>query len=102
MRQQNPTLIKEYYADSVRLMPEFQRTLLGKANATAYYQAFHSRFRVADYTQRNVEILDLGTRVVELGLFTMNLIVKHTGQPLTLQGKYQTFWVSQPRASGEY
>jgi ketosteroid isomerase-like protein len=90
-----PELLAPYYADDVRLMPEFQRTIQGKDNSLAYHQAFGARFDVAQYEKREIETLDLGSRVVEWGTFTTKIILKSTGQAHTLQGKYQHLWQKQ-------
>ncbi len=90
-----PELLAAYYADDVRLMPEFQRTILGKENALSYHQAFGARFNVEGYEKKEIETLDLGSRVVELGTFTQKMILKSTGQAHTLLGKYQHIWQKQ-------
>jgi len=92
--RKKPELLAAYYADDVRLMPEFQRTILGKGNALAYHRAFAARFDVQqwDFNKDAVETLDLGTRVVELGTFTVEMTAKSTGGTHALQGKYQHVW----------
>ncbi len=95
MRDKKPELLAAYYAEDVRLMPEFQRTVLGKDNALAYHGAFSARFDVQQFDQNAVETLDLGTRVVELGTFTLKMTRQSTGQAHTLQGKYQHLWQKQ-------
>jgi ketosteroid isomerase-like protein len=94
MRDKKPELLAAYYAEDVRLMPEFQRTILGKDNALAYHGAFSTRFNVRQFDQQAVETLDLGTRVVELGTFTLKMS-RHDGQAHALQGKYQHVWQKQ-------
>jgi ketosteroid isomerase-like protein len=87
-----PELIGTYYADNVRLMPEFQHTVMGKNNALAYHKAFTDRFDVQQSGREAIETLDLGTRLVELGTFTTTLTFKQTGRQYTLRGKYQNLW----------
>ncbi len=58
-----------YFADDLRLMPELQKTVMTKANALAYHRAFIGRFDIDAYTREEIEVLDLGKRVVEFGLF---------------------------------
>jgi ketosteroid isomerase-like protein len=88
--------IQPYYADNVRLMPEFQKTVVGKNNALLYYQAFSKKFDIKSYDRKEVEVLDLGKRVVELGTFDMNIIAKETGKEYNVKGKYQNFWITEP------
>jgi ketosteroid isomerase-like protein len=85
-------LLKPYYAENIRLMPEFQLTIMGKANALLYYQALHSRFEIQGYTRNELKILDLGKRILELGFFTMKMKSKSTGKLLEFKGKYQNIW----------
>jgi ketosteroid isomerase-like protein len=92
MLDQKPELIAGYYAEEVRLMPEFQQTVMGKSNALSYYKAFAARFTVQQWGREEVEILDLGSRIVELGLFTTRMTLKSTNQPYELKGKYQNVW----------
>jgi hypothetical protein len=87
-----PELISPYLGDSVRLMPEFQKTVIGKGNALLYNRALLKRFEVKEMTRETIEVLDLGKRVVELGMFTMVLKFKGTDKEYRLQGKYQEFW----------
>jgi len=84
--------LADYYAEDVRLMCEYNKTFLGKATALSYHKAFFSRFEVQDYTRQEIEVLDLGSRVVELGRFTLKLSLKRTGQKQQLIGKYQDIW----------
>ncbi|MBD0255157.1 MAG: nuclear transport factor 2 family protein [Cytophagales bacterium] len=97
MRHHQPALLGPYYAENVRLMPEFQFTVMGKSNALAYHQAFADRFDIDGYDKKPIETLDLGTRVVELGTFTTKLTRKQTGQQYTLEGKYEHLWEKSAR-----
>ena len=88
----NPAILSAYYDENIRLMTESIKTVLGRANALAYHQAFSARFSVKEYTRNEMEIIDLGSRVVEVGLFTVKLAVKSTGDEYTLAGKYMDIW----------
>ena len=92
MTDGTPELIHSYYGDNIRLMTETQLTMMGKANALHYYKAFNSRFDVVDYTRTEIEVLDLGARVLEFGTFTTKLKMKSTGKDHELQGKYLNIW----------
>lgn len=81
-----------YYDESIRLMPEFQLTIMGKRNVSLYYAAFSSRFKIQDYSREKKECLDLGSRLVEIGLFSMKLMLKNTRQEYSLKGKYMDIW----------
>lgn len=91
-QDKNPEMLKDYYADNIRLMPEFQKTVMGKSNALSYYQAFADRFTIQACAREKIEILDMGKKVIELGLFTMSVKLKSTGKEYILKGKYQDFW----------
>jgi ketosteroid isomerase-like protein len=95
LQRKEPQLLAAYYAEDVRLMPEFQFTVMGKSNALAYQQAFTDRFDVQQTDRLPLETLDLGTRLAELGTFTTTLTAKRTGRQYTLRGKYQHLWEKQ-------
>ena len=87
-----PELSSPYYAERVRLMPEFQKTILGKASATAYDRAFAARFAVHEFRRDVVEILELGSRLMESGTFQLKMSVKKSGERRELTGKYLDIW----------
>ncbi len=82
--------IKHHYSDSIRIMPEFQETILTRAHAEKYYQAFFERFDVKNYDRTVYEVLDLGTRIVEIGTFSILLLEKDS--TYELKGKYLNIW----------
>ncbi|MEJ7644852.1 MAG: hypothetical protein WKF87_09670 [Chryseolinea sp.] len=73
-------------------MPEFQKTIVGKDNALTYYKAFLERFDILKYEIDKIELLDIGSQLEELGMFTISLKLKSTGKEYELKGKYQNFW----------
>ncbi|HMG92682.1 MAG TPA: nuclear transport factor 2 family protein [Chryseolinea sp.] len=85
-------LITVYYADEIRLMPAFQKTIMSKGNALVYHKAFSARFDINEYEREAIETLDLGARVVETGLFTMKLKLRSSGKEYEVNGKYQDIW----------
>jgi ketosteroid isomerase-like protein len=90
-----------HLADSVRVMPGYQKTILGKPDATTYYQAFLKRFTITAYEQLPIETVDLGARVLEIGRFTMtvspkNPAAKVAGETHVLAGKYMDLWEKTP------
>jgi ketosteroid isomerase-like protein len=88
----NPQLIGGYYAETIRLMPEFQKTVMGKSNALSYHKAFSEQFETQEYDRNEIEILDLGSKVVELGIFTLKTKVKNSIEQHTIEGKYLNVW----------
>ena len=90
--ENKPELIIEHYAENIRLMPEFQKTIFNENNALAYFKAFAKRFEIQEYNREKIEILDLGSRVAELGLFTMKGKIISSNKVFELQGKYEQFW----------
>lgn len=87
-----PDNIAAYLAPDIRLMPEYQKTVMNKVNALAYHKAYSTRFHITTYTRETIEILDLGKRVVEFGLFTQHLLHKTNKKNYTLNGKYCNIW----------
>jgi ketosteroid isomerase-like protein len=82
-------------AESVRLMPAYQKTVLGKTDAATYYQAFLKRFAVRAYERSPIEVADLGSRVMEIGRFSMTVAARGS-EPQTLAGKYMDLWEKSP------
>lgn len=82
-------------AESVRLMPAYQKCTFGKAAATTYYQAFLKRFEVRAYQRSPIEIADLGQRVMEIGRFTMTVAVRGS-ESHSFAGKYLDLWEKSP------
>lgn len=88
----NPDLITRYYADDVRLMPEFQLTVMGRGNAALYHRAFSERFSVNKAERAQMEILDLGAQLMELGTFELDFKVKVSGEEFQIEGVYLNLW----------
>lgn len=84
------SIVKPFYSDSIRMMPEFQETILSLQNSEKYYHAFHERFSINDYSRTIKEILDLGTRVIEIGHF--NIELSDRTDTYELSGKYLNIW----------
>ena len=82
-------------AESVRLLPAYQKSVLGKTDAATYYQAFLRRFEVSSYQRSPIEIVDLGTRILEIGRFTMAMTPRGS-QAHTFTGKYMDLWEKSP------
>lgn len=82
--------VKQFYSDSIRIMPEFQETILSLEHSEIYYKSFFERFNIDEYNRTIKEILDLGSRVVEIGSFKMKLSDKIDSYEL--EGKYLNVW----------
>ena len=87
-----PEAMQIYYDKNIRLMTEFQRTVIGSPNVVQYHKAFLSRFTILAYDREQTEILDLGPMVFEQGMFTMKMVSKKTNKEHTVNGKYQNIW----------
>ncbi len=87
-----PGMISSYYSKDVRIMPEFQKTLMGREHAGAYLRAFSERFSIKEYMRTEMEILELGQRVVESGLFHMKVTLRSSGKDYEMNGKYLDIW----------
>lgn len=85
----------DFYSDSVRLMPAFQPTILGKENTGRYYSAWVRRFRVQSYSRETMEVLDLGQSIVETGKFSVTVSTAASNVSQTLEGKYMTIWLKE-------
>jgi ketosteroid isomerase-like protein len=58
----------------------------------SYFSAFSVRFQTKEYDRKPKEILDLGPRVVEIGLFATKTTHKITHQQYAMTGKYLDIW----------
>jgi ketosteroid isomerase-like protein len=83
-------------ADSARLMPAYQKTIVGKPDAATYYDAFLKRFKVSRFERLPVEVSDLGSRVLEIGRFTMTVAARGSAETHVLAGKYMDLWEKSP------
>lgn len=92
MLDQKPEIIQAWYADDVRFMTEFQKTIIGKANALTYFKAFLSRFTIRSYTRTEIEIFDLGEMVLEFGTIVMKVGSKKSQKNHELTGNYIDIW----------
>ncbi|MEJ0057864.1 MAG: hypothetical protein WDN75_20780 [Bacteroidota bacterium] len=89
---EKPEAIQPYFADDIRLMPEFQKTIMSKSNASLYWKSFAARFDTQEYRRTETEILDLGSRILETGSFSMKMKLKSDGKIFELKGKYFDLW----------
>jgi hypothetical protein len=87
-----PDGVTRHLAESVRLLPAYQKTVLGKADVATYHRAFLKRFAVSAYDRQPIEVVDLGARVMENGRFTMTLAVRGSNETHTIKGKYMDLW----------
>jgi len=94
-----PDGIVRHLSETVRFLPAYQKTVLGKADAASYYHAFLQRFAVSAYERQPIEVADIGQRVIEIGRFTMTVAVRGSAETHTLAGKYMDLW--EKSASGK-
>ena len=87
-----PELVANYFSENIRLMPEFQKTIMGKGNTILYHKAFSDRFDVKSYNRNELEVLDLGSQVMELGKLSIKITLKSTGKDYELIGTYMNIW----------
>ena len=92
MLENKPELFQVYYSDTVRLMPPFQKTIIGNEHALSYHKTILNRFTIQNFVRKEIEIIDLGTQVLETGTLTFQLTSKSTGKQQVLHGKYLNLW----------
>jgi ketosteroid isomerase-like protein len=88
----SPVSMMTYYHDNIRLMVEFQRTMIGKGPVASYDKALLKRFAFSTFEMTPQETLDLGRMVIEFGTLAMVMRPNATGENHDLQGKYVTIW----------
>ncbi len=87
-----PEAMQIYYNKNIRLMTEFQRTVIGSVNVVQYHKALSSRFTILTYDRERTEILDMGRMIAEQGMFTMKMVSKKTAREYVVNGKYLNIW----------
>jgi ketosteroid isomerase-like protein len=87
-----PDDVTRHLAESVRLMPAYQKCISGRTDAATYHRAFLQRFAVGAYERKPIEVADLGERVMEIGTFTMTVAVRGSAESHTFAGKYMDLW----------
>lgn len=92
MVDEKPGNIQPYFTDDIRLMPEFQQTILNKSNVSSYWIAFAARFDTQEYNRSETEIIDIGSRIIETGSFSTKMQSKSDGKIFELKGKYVDLW----------
>lgn len=95
-----PLFLSIYKADAIS-MPEYQPTLTGISEISAYYKEIFSRQK-AKTIQRNIEeVIKLGDTYVEIGTFKKT----YTDAAINLSGKYYNVWgilpSGTPKLKGE-
>ena len=92
MLAEKPEMIQSYFADDIRLMPELQKTVMTKTNVAAYWKLFGERFDTREFSRSETEIIDIGSRIVEIGFFSAKMNMRSDGKPVELKGKYFDLW----------
>jgi ketosteroid isomerase-like protein len=92
MTEGKPELIHSYYANDMRFLVEFHKTIMRKENALLYLKAFLSRFNIRSYTRSEIEILDIGEMVLEFGTYEMKIESKRLNRMHDLKGNYMNIW----------
>lgn len=92
LKTNDPAGATRLFADSIRLMPEYQPTIWTKQHALKYYQGLLSRVRIKQYEMEPLDVMDLGRMVVELGTFTSIVQLRSKNSADTVRGKYAHIW----------
>ncbi len=99
MLNKTPETMSSYFDENVRLMPAFQKTIIGESAVLSYYKAFSNRFNIKEYQRTETETDDLGRMVLEVGLFTMKMELNASGKPCELTGTYFDLWGKKANGS---
>jgi hypothetical protein len=92
MTRASPASMITYYHENIRLMVEFQRTMIGKDPVASYDKALLKRFTFSTFEMTPQETLDLGRMLIEFGTLVMVMRSNATGENHALQGKYVAIW----------
>lgn len=89
---ENVDQIVSRYSENIRLLPPYHGSVFSRRNARAYQAAFFARFDVREYRRDEVKTMDLGSRLVEVGRFTMTLTGQGDAQVHKISGGYMDIW----------
>jgi ketosteroid isomerase-like protein len=87
-----PEILVAYFDENIRLLTEFQKTVLGKTNVALYHKIMTSKLDITSYNRAITESYDLGARITEFGNFVMKFKLKNRGKEYQLEGKYLNIW----------
>jgi len=92
--------IAAHYSEQGRLMPPYHASVFGRANARTYHATFFDRFDVRKYQRVQTKAFDLGSRLIEVGRYTMTLDVSADGGAShEINGGYMDIW---EQTAGKY
>jgi ketosteroid isomerase-like protein len=80
------------YSENVRLMPPYHGSVFGRDNARAYHAALFERLDVRKYHRDEVKTYDLGSRLIEVGRFTMTVAARSDTLLHEISGGYMDIW----------
>ncbi|PIB35534.1 hypothetical protein BFP72_09090 [Reichenbachiella sp. 5M10] len=79
--------ISAFYDEESILMAEYNPMIFSKNNIKTYYDTIFSRENIKEYSRQTVDVLDLDSRIIEIGLFTKTL-----NNSEKIKGKYFNVW----------
>ena len=85
------------FSQEVKVMPEYDKSFLGKNNAKIYYDALFDQIQISRYERSQMEVLDIGQRRIEIGTFQMTIEHGTKGKsaaegPVSIPGTYFEVW----------
>jgi ketosteroid isomerase-like protein len=84
--------IMGYYNNDAISMPEYQASLITKEKIETYYNLLTKRFNINAYKKEIIEIIDLDSRIIEIGNFTTTYSLIEKDTSLNLNGSYLNVW----------
>lgn len=79
------------FAPKAQLMLQTNSTIKGRANIRLYFDAFFEHFDITQYQRNTIETLDLGSKLVEIGTYTLTM--KNPQQTVReITGSYLSLW----------
>lgn len=81
------------YADDVVYMPNYGPMIMGKDNMIAYENKMkESGAKMTSMTLTTKEVVDMGTMVYEIGVYSISMEIPGMNQPWADKGKYVTIY----------
>jgi hypothetical protein len=88
----NSALFVDQFSESIKIMPEYDKSYLGLENATSYFASIFERYEVRALERSTVDVINIGERSIEIGNFDMRFSQKGDDQIVVVPGTYFEVW----------
>jgi ketosteroid isomerase-like protein len=87
------------YDENAISMPEYQPTLTGITEITAFYKEIFQRQKIKTFERKAEEFIALDSTIIEIGTFQKEYTELNSDTLITQSGKYWSIWKTNPDGS---